>query len=41
MSAVRQAALEYPRQITNWKIIYTTGNRPNMYILGNLFQYYA
>ena len=37
MSALRQAALEYTRQITDWSIIFTVGSRPNIYILGNFF----
>jgi hypothetical protein len=34
MPALRQAALEYPRKITVWKIIFTAGKRPNIYKLG-------
>ena len=39
LPASRQAALglEYPRQIIDWIIILTAGNRPNIYILGNSF----
>ena len=37
MSTLRQAALEYPWQIIDWKIIFMAGSQPNIYILGNFF----
>jgi hypothetical protein len=37
MPAFRQAALEYPRQISDWEIIFTAGSRPNIYFLGKVF----
>ena len=30
--ALRQVALEYPRQIFDWKFIFRAGSRPNIYI---------
>ena len=35
MLAFRQAALEYPQQITDWKVFFMAGIWPDMYFLGN------
>ena len=41
MPEFKQGALEYPWEITHWKVYFMAGNQTYVFFLGVFFQYYA